>query len=600
MTDATGGPQGVVRGTANWPDDADRRGLKFDGQTHVDLGDRAVFDRLDAFSFGGWIYPERESILVAKISPDESLRGYEVRAGGGKIDARLTHREFEKGLRVTTGQDAPLGEWSHVFVTYDGSSRGAGIKIYLNGKLLKANVVKDSLRGTIRVPDPLKIGQRGERQAILGSVADVRVYDRQLSDADVLQLAGKNLVAESLREESPESRAALETFYFQQHDPEFRQLCREQQECQAELRRLRDEQPTVMVMKEMMEPRDTFVLARGQYDQHEEKVEAGTPAVLPPPPADAPVNRLGLAQWLTDPGHPLFSRVMANRLWQMVFGVGIVKTAEDFGTQGERPTHPELLDYLACEFMENDWDIKQLVKQMVMSATYRQSSVTSPESLAVDRENRFLARGPRYRMSAEMIRDSALAASGLLVQRVGGPSVRPYQPPGLWIEMQNRPYEPDHGEKLYRRSLYTYVKRSVPPPNMVALDATNREVCTMRRQRTSTPLQALVMLNDPTFVEAARVLAGQLLQSNGNDIEKCLQEAFSLALSRSPTPSELEELVTLYNQQVEIYKKDASAATALLAVGESPHDESLPADAHAALTCVASVILNFDETLSKE
>ena len=249
---------------------------------------------------------------------------------------------------------------------------------------------------------------------------------------------------------------------------------------------------------------------------------------------DVPQNRLGLADWLTDRDHPLFARVMVNRLWQMMFGVGIVQTAEDFGTQGERPTHPELLDYLSREFAASDWDIKRLIKQLVLSSTYRQSSVTSPELLAEDRDNRLLARGPRYRMSAEMIRDAALATSGLLVDRVGGPSVKPYQPPGLWIEMQNRPYEPDHGEKLYRRSLYTYIKRSVPPPNMVALDATNREVCTVRRQRTSTPLAALVMLNDPTFVEAARALAGDLLQTQGLNVEDCIREGYH-AYRESPS-----------------------------------------------------------------
>ena len=602
VVNGTGGEAGHVRGQAEWVEDAQRKSLRFDGQTHVDLGDRAAFDRLDAFSFGGWIYPERESILLARVSPDKVLRGYEVRVGGGKIDARLTHREFEKGLRVTTDEDAPLNQWSHVFVTYDGSSRGAGLNIYLNGKPLKTNIVKDSLRDTIRVPDPLKIGQRGNRQAILGRVADVHVYNRQLTDVELLQLAGKNDFADLLQEEelSAESRQALETHYLQHNDEGYQRLWRKQETCKAALRRLRDDDPTVMVMQEMEQPRETFVLARGQYDQHGEKVEAGTPSVLPAPPSDTPLNRLGLADWLTDPDHPLFARVMVNRLWQMVFGMGIVKTAEDFGTQGERPTHPRLLDYLSREFTENQWDIKQLIKQLVLSTTYRQSSVVSPELLAKDRDNRLFARGPRYRMSAEMIRDAALATSGLLVERVGGPSVKPYQPPGLWIEMQNRPYEPDHGEKLYRRSLYTYIKRSVPPPNMVALDATNREVCTMRRQRTSTPLAALVMLNDPTFVEASRALAGNLLQTAGPDIENCIREGYARSLSRYPNQNEVEELLSLYHKQREIYSKDSEAAKALLAVGESSPDAALPVDAHAALTCVVSVISNLDETISKE
>ena len=597
-----GGEHGYVRGTAEWVEDAQRPSLQFDGKTHVDLGDRAAFDRLDAFSFGGWIYPERESILLARVSPDQSLRGYEVRVGGGKIDARLTHREFEKGLRVTTDVDTPLNAWSHVFVTYDGSSRAAGVKIYLNGEPLKTNVEKDSLRGTIRVPDPLKIGQRGNRQALLGRVADVHVYNRQLTDDEVGQVSGKINLLDLMQENplSTESRRLLETYYLQAEDRDYQRLCRDQEACKAELRRLGDDNPTVMVMKEMKEPRETFVLTRGQYDQHGEKVNPGTPSVLPALPQSAPPNRLGLAAWLTDRDHPLFARVMANRLWQMIFGVGIVKTAEDFGTQGERPTHPKLLDYLAREFASRDWDIKRLVRQMVLSATYRQSSVASPELLAKDRDNRLLARGPRYRMSAEMIRDAALATSGLLVNRVGGPSVKPYQPPGLWIEMQNRPYEPDEGERLYRRSLYTYIKRSVPPPNMVALDATNREVCTMRRQRTSTPLAALVMLNDPTFVEAARALAGSLLRLEGLDVEDCIREGYLRVVSRSPSSQEMEELLRLYKRQQKIYQNDLQAAESLLAVGESPAESSLPVDVHAALTCVASVILNLDETISKE
>ncbi|MBC19770.1 MAG: hypothetical protein CMJ74_05880 [Planctomycetaceae bacterium] len=602
VASALGGEAGYVRGRAEWIEDAKRSSLRFDGKTHVDLGDRAAFDRLDAFSFGGWIYPEREGILLARVSPDQSLRGYEVRVGGGKIDARLTHREFEKGLRVTTEEDAPLNAWSHVFVTYDGSSRAAGVKIYLNGEHLKTNIEKDSLRGTIRVPEPLKIGQRGNRQALLGRAADIRVYNRQLTDAEVGQLSGKVDLLARLKEEplSTESRSLFETHYLKTKDHDYQRLCREQEACKAELRRLGDDNPTVMVMQEMKEPRETFILNRGQYDQHGEKVHPGTPAVLPALPEDAPPNRLGLATWLTDQDHPLFGRVMANRLWQMVFGIGIVETAEDFGIQGARPTHPQLLDYLAREFASSDWNIKRLIRHLVLSATYRQSSVVSPERLAEDRDNRLLARGPRYRMSAEMIRDAALAASGLLVDRVGGPSVKPYQPSGLWIEMQNRPYEPDHGENLYRRSLYTYIKRSVPPPNMVALDATNREVCTMRRQRTSTPLAALVMLNDPTFVEAARALAGSLLKSSSLEIEDCIHQGYLRVVGRSPSAEELDELLRLFARQREIYREDRRAAESLVSVGESPHDSSLPVEVHAALTCVASVILNLDETISKE
>jgi hypothetical protein len=602
VADATGGQAGVVRGTPLWINDEHRHSLRFDGQTHVDLGDTGDFDRLDAFSFGAWIYPSRESIVLARVSADDSLRGYEVRVGGGRIDARLTHREFEKGLRVTTDKDVPLDEWSHVFVAYDGSSRAAGVKIYLNGHPQKTNVNKDSLKSTIRIEGPLKIGQRGNRQALLGSASEARIYNRALSDAEVSQLAKPNPVGEllAMKERTEEQQVALRTYFLEQYDAEYQKLRGELEACQAKLRRLRDDVPTVMVMEEMKQPRETFVLVRGQYDQHGEKVTVGTPAVFPSLPADAPPNRLGLAQWLTDPAHPLFSRVAVNRFWQMVFGTGIVKTAEDFGVQGDRPTHPELLDFLATEFSAGDWDTKAILKQMVMSATYRQSSKMSPELLDRDPENHLLARGPRYRLPAEMIRDSVLAVSGLLVRKIGGPSVKPYQPPGLWIEMQNRPYEQDKGDKLYRRSLYTYIKRSVPPPNMVALDAPNREICMLRRQRTSTPLMALVMLNDPTFVEASRVLAQRILLEAGPQLEDCIRLGFELALSRPPNAGELAELRSLYERQLAVYQADGEAAEKLVTFGESPRDADLPLDQHAAMTCVASVLLNLDETISKE
>lgn len=602
VVDATGGETGTVRGNPLWASEQQRYGLRFDGQTHVDLGEAGDFDRLDAFSYGAWIYPSRESIVMARVSDEDSLRGYETRLGGGRIDVRLTHREFEKGLRVTTDKDAPLDQWSHIFVTYDGSSRAAGVKIYLNGKPLKTNINKDSLKSTIRIDGPLKIGQRGNRQALLGMVDDARVYDRVLSDAEVSHLAGHDPIPRLLanEERTEQQEKALQTYFLEQYDEEYQQLRTQLEPYRAELRKLRSDIPTVMVMEEMDKPRDTFVLLRGKYDQHGDKVLAGTPPILPPLPADAPPNRLGLAQWLIDPEHPLFSRVAVNRFWQMLFGTGIVKTTEDFGVQGELPSHAKLLDYLATTFANGGWNTKAMIKEIVMSATYRQSSEMSPELVSRDPENRLLARGPRYRLPAEMIRDSALAVSGLLVEKIGGPSVKPYQPPGLWIEMQNRPYEQDKGEKLYRRSLYTYVKRSVPPPNMVALDAPNRELCLLRRQRTSTPLMALVMLNDPTFVEASRALAERILLAADDKMEKCIRLGFELTLSREPNTTELAELLSLYEQQLAVYRADRNAAEELLTLGESKRDPKIPAEQHAAMTCVASVLLNLDEMISKE
>lgn len=389
----------------------------------------------------------------------------------------------------------------------------------------------------------------------------------------------------------------------------------ERKEAQAAL----DKQiPTSMVMQEMAQPRDTFVLVRGQYDKFGEKVLPGVPAFLPPLPEGTPNNRLGLAQWLVAPGHPLTARVTVNRYWQMVFGTGLVKTAEDFGSQGERPSHPELLDWLAVELqtpvhsprlgVEHPWNVKSLVKRIVMSATYRQSSVVTPELLAQDPENRLLARGPRHRLPAEFIRDQALAVSGLLNDRIGGPSVSPYQPPGIWEELASRAdgknwtaqeYVQSHGPDLYRRSMYTFWKRTAPPPSLVTFDAPDRETCVVRRARTNTPLQALVLMNDPTYVEASRKLAERILTQGGASTEDRLAFAFRLATARQPRDRELEVLKTVLQRQRGIFRQNTEAASRLLSVGEAPRDDRLDAAELAAWTMVASAILNLDETLTK-
>ena len=289
-----------------------------------------------------------------------------------------------------------------------------------------------------------------------------------------------------------------------------------------------------MVMQERPTPRDTFVLLRGAYDRPGEKVSPGLPAVLPPLPAGCPNNRLGFAKWLVDPSNPLTARVIVNRFWQMYFGMGLVKTVEDFGSQGEWPANLELLDWLATEFIRTGWDVKAMQKMIVMSATYRQSSKVTPELLQRDPENRLLARGPRFRLSAEMIRDQALAVSGLLVEKIGGPSVKPYQPAGLWKELGGEDYQQDTGEGLYRRSLYTFWKRTVPPPSMMNFDAAGREACTVRENRTNTPLQALDLMNDPAYVEASRVLAERMMREGGATPESRISFAFRLATARRP------------------------------------------------------------------
>ena len=369
-----------------------------------------------------------------------------------------------------------------------------------------------------------------------------------------------------------------------------------------------------MVMGERANRKDSFLLIRGQYDKHGEKVEPNVPAFLPPLAADAPKNRLGLARWLTDPSHPLVGRVVVNRFWQMFFGTGLVKTSEDFGLQGELPSHPELLDWLAVEFTTPEasgakgWDVRGLIKLIVTSATYKQSSVVSPALVAKDPENRLLARGPRVRLQAEFLRDQALALSGLINPEIGGKSVSPYQPAGLWEELMARAdgknwsaqsYEQSHGKDLYRRTMYTFWKRTSPPPSLATFDAPDRETCTVRRSRTNTPLQALVLLNDPTYVEASRKMAERILNEGGATTEARLAWAFKLATSRDPKASETAVLQSIVDSEKTHYQADKAAADKLLKVGESARDPKLDDAELAAWTTVASVILNLDEVLNK-
>jgi hypothetical protein len=363
----------------------------------------------------------------------------------------------------------------------------------------------------------------------------------------------------------------------------------------------------VMTMEDLPanQMRETFVLNRGQYDAplKDKPVKAGVPAVLPALPEDAPPTRLALAQWLMSPAHPLTARVQVNRLWQMLFGEGLVRTSEDFGLQGEMPSHPELLDWLACEFVESGWNVKGLLRQILLSQTYRQDSRLSAQAREKDPENRLLSRGARFRLQAEFVRDNALAVSGLLNRKLGGPSVKPYQPPGIWEEValdtRLSKFSADSGDKLYRRSLYTYWKRSSPHPSLTTFDATTREKCTGRRSRTNTPLQALVTLNDPQFVEAARHFAQRLLLEGGKSPAERAAYAIRQALGREPRAREVPLLTRLAAEESERFRARPEEAKKLLSIGESPRLPSLPADEHAAWTVVANTILNLDDFLVK-
>ncbi len=387
--------------------------------------------------------------------------------------------------------------------------------------------------------------------------------------------------------------------------PVFELLHARLAEARRRLEEAEKDVPSTMVMQDAPQRRDAFVLIRGAYDRKGEKVTPDVPAAIAPPlPAGAPPNRLSLARWLVDPRNPLTARVTVNRIWQQYFGTGIVKTAEDFGSQGEWPTHPELLDWLATEFIGSGWDVKHIHRLIATSAVYRQSARVNPADLQRDPENRLLAHGPRFRMDAEMVRDTALAVSGLLVAKIGGKSVKPYQPPGLWEAIgytgsNTVHFVQDHGEALYRRGMYTFWKRTSPPPSLTAFDAPSREACVVRRSRTNTPMQALVLMNDTQYVEAARHLAERMTRQGGATPAERITFAFRLATARRPTAEELRIFERLYRQERAVYRASADAAARLLRVGDSSRDERLDPGELAAWTTVASVILNLDETVTK-
>ena len=407
---------------------------------------------------------------------------------------------------------------------------------------------------------------------------------------------------------SDKNKAEIRTWFRANLMPEYKSLRDQANKLKKQLVEANANLPSTMVMQDLAKPRDTFILLRGQYDKPGEKVTPNTPACLPPMPTGAPKNRLGLARWLVDPGHPLTARVIVNRYWQMYFGTGLVKTAEDFGTQGEYPTHPELLDWLATEFIASRWDVKGMQKRIVMSATYRQASHATPELIVKDPEDRLLARAPRFRLQAEFVRDQALAVSGLLNREIGGKSVSPYQPPGLWEELMSRSdganftaqsYVQSHGPDLYRRGMYTFWKRTSPPASLTTFDAPDREVCTVRRGRTNTPLQALALMNDPTYVEAARKLAERAMTEGGATAEERIAYVYRIVLARSPRPQELAVLRNVFDQEWSGYRRNAEGALKLIRVGESARNEKLDASEHAAWTMVCSAILNLDETVTK-
>jgi hypothetical protein len=600
------------------------RAVSLDGQTMLSFGDAGSFDTGDAFTFALWMRPGIGKIgnyAFQKIEDEKTRRGYElifekthlidIQRWAAPLTVRLISNWPDNAIVVRTKESFNDGEWRHLAFTYDGSGRAAGLKVFLNGELAEVEVVRDALNGPIKTGAELIIGNKQTGRAYGGGLDDMRFYSLVLGGREIEDLAVHYPIRAILSgvngKRTKEEEERLREYFLTRVAPEkMRRQYAELKDVRRRKRALDKAILSTMVMMELGKPRDTFVLGRGDYRNKTEKVTPGVPAILPPLSKDEKVDRLTLAKWLVDPNHPLTSRVAVNRFWQMYFGHGIVKTVEDFGSQGEPPVHPELLDWLATEFIRSGWDVKAMQKLIVTSATYRQSSRVTPELREKDPENRLLARGPRYRMPAETVRDNALAVSGLLNDEVGGRSVLPYQPPGLWEEMafgdgfSMQEYVQSHGKDLYRRSMYTFWKRTVPPATLATFDAPDREKCVARRAVTNTPLQALVTLNDPTYVEAARAMAGRTLREGGKDLNGRIAYVFRLALARKPSAQETKVLRDLLSGQLINYRKDKKAAGELLRVGESVVDDKIDQSELAAWTMVASAILNLDETVTKE
>jgi len=610
-------PKGV---TAVAGPNPDTPALQFEGKATLDVPAPSGLNSDKPFSIAFWVLaPGSEVPLTAvnQMTTDKMVKpsadadapapgntaGLTVNVSGALPTFQLTAGKSSIAVRTLSSGRLKPKTWAHLAFTYDGARGQNGMAIYVNGKRVptqKGNEAAE-LKGDFHNPAPLRIGG--------SSIADFRVYGRVLREDETRVLASWSTIrAAANKGASALSKAekdALQVYYLNRLAPEYVAASEKVETLEAERNAIRRRGSTTLVMQEKTDTTPMAkILYRGQYDQPKGDVGPGVPSVLPPMAASLPRNRLGLAEWIVDPANPLTARVTVNRIWLEVFGTGIVRTAEDFGSQGEPPTHPELLDWLAVEFRESGWDVKKLIRLMVTSATYRQAARTTEDKLKTDPENRLLSRGPRFRMDGEVVRDLALSASGLLVDKIGGPSVKPYQPIGIWETVampssNTKAYKQDHGDSLYRRSLYTFWKRAAPPASMEIFNAPTRESCTVRRERTDTPLQALVTMNDPQFVEASRNLAERAIKSSASDPDARLDFITTHVLARPFNTRErlavkggLKDLLSHYDSQ-------PAEANKLVSVGESKRDQSVPAAELAAWTMVTNAVLNLDEALNK-
>lgn len=574
---------------------------KFDATQHAEW--TGAFNTDAAWTVGLWLMADTSlSGVFSKIEPEGRRRGLEVIWQKGRFQINLVSQWGTDAIELVTQEPASGKKWHHLVVSHDGTRRAEGVRVFIDGQPAVTKTMNDTLKGSTATSEPLRIGRRDAGLGFYGQLDELRLLQRPVTAQEAESWFWserlRGIAARPAAKRSAADVTLLQDWFVEHHaSPQTLAAHKRVREAKAAEAKLRESIPTTLVMEELPKPRAAHLLTRGQYDHPAEEVLPGVPASLSRWPQEAPRNRLGFAKWLVSKENPLTARVAVNRLWMQCFGEGLVRTVNDFGSQGEAPSHPELLDWLALRFMQSGWDVKAMLKLMVMSATYRQSSQYS----ARDPANRLLARGPSFRLSAEMVRDQALAVSGLLVPKIGGPSVKPYQPPGLWEAVSyngEETYVPDADAGLWRRSLYTFWKRQSPPPALLTFDGPTREKCTARRARTNTPLQSLVLLNDETYIEAARVLAAWVQAQKGSESGK-LAFAFRRVTSRMPDAEELRLLSGLLSRQRTRFASEPDAAAKLIAAGASTHGKDLNPVELAAWTLTLHTLFNLDETITR-
>ena len=587
------------------------------------------FETNDSFSGSFWINtndmnPKKtQHVLGTSGQKNDFWRGWDIYLDSENyINMRLINVLPTNLIHVKSDLAIEKDTWNHITFSYNGSAKSSGLRIFINGNEVNLEVKMDNLYKSIhpvpvgkksqngftlnvrkKVVRPLRVGRSGmyhsgDNGLFSGKIDDIYLFSKDLTTLESLSIFNSYDISEKNVDKNIVKNHWIES------DSRILRNKKELSALRGNWLKIMEPVIEVMVMEEMKTPRDNYLLNRGSYLEPAYKVGINVPENLPKMDSSLPKNRLGLSKWLFSKENPLTSRVTVNRYWQMIFGYGLVRTPEDFGVQGMLPSHPELLDWLSIYLIDNNWDIKKLIKLMVMSHAYKQKSTSNDMLNEIDPNNFFLARSNSYKLPAEIIRDNALASSGLLVKKVGGPSVKPYQPEGLWLEKNSFSadlynYKKNSGDSLYRRGMYTFIKRTSPPPSMIALDGTSREVCTVKREKTNTPLQALVLMNDPQFFEASRILAERIQKEGGKNYSDQIKYGFRLAISRYPKDEELKLLNELYESQLKFYKSNPKMTNQILKVGDKKFDRSLNKYKTAALTMVSNLILNHDETYLK-